>query len=73
MTSKGAKSVAGDASDLVTTQAGQALHDVAGKNVASKLDKTYQEQSAPRVFLLLISVLLSMFIVGLDRTIISTV
>ncbi|KAF2247564.1 putative MFS aflatoxin efflux pump [Trematosphaeria pertusa] len=46
--------------------------DVATPSDSSKLGDTYQEQSAPRVVLLLTSVLLSMFLVGLDRTIIST-
>lgn len=66
-------SAAGDPSDLGTTQAGETPHDVAVKQDPDKSDDTYQEQSAARVSLLLISVFMSMFLVALDRTIISTV
>ena len=73
MTSQTVHSTAGDSSDLGTTQAGEGSYDVAVKHDTSKPDDTYQEQSATRVTFLLISVLMSMFLVALDRTIISTV
>jgi hypothetical protein len=72
MTSQNANSTAGDSSDLGTKQAGEASYDVAAKGDTSKPD-AYEEQSAMRIALLLISVLLSIFLVALDRTIISTV
>ncbi|KAK9358832.1 major facilitator superfamily domain-containing protein [Lipomyces starkeyi] len=72
MTPQSANSAAGDSSDLGTTQAGETSHDVAVKRDLSKPDYTYQEQSATRIIFLLISVFMSMFLVALDRTIIST-
>lgn len=62
-----------DSPDLGTTQVGETSHDAAVKHDTVKSDGTYQEQSAARVSLLLISVFMSMFLVALDRTIISTV
>lgn len=60
-----------------TTQAGETshdVHDVAVKpDLSTPVDDTFQEQSALRISLLLISNLLSMFLVALDRTIITTV
>lgn len=73
MTPQSAKSAAGDSSDLATTQAGETSHDVAAKRDPSKPDDPQQKQSTTRTVLLLISVFLSMFLVALDRTIISTV
>jgi hypothetical protein len=73
MTLQSANSAAGDSSDLSTTQAGETSHDVAVKHDMSKPDDTYQELSSPRTILLLISVFMTMFLVALDRTIISTV
>ena len=49
------------------------FNDVEVTRDAEKPDDTYQEQSATKVSLLLASVMTSMFVVGLDRTIISTV
>ncbi len=43
------------------------------KEDAQPEDNTYQEQSTAKVALLIVSCLLSMFLVALDRTIISTV
>lgn len=73
MTSQTANSTVEDSSDLDTTKTGEASYDVAARRDATKPNDTYQEQSATRVALLLISVLMSMFLVALDRTIISTV
>jgi len=73
MTSQSANLAAGDSSDLGTTKAGETSHDVDVKRDPSKPDDTYQEQTAPRIIFLLISVLMTMFLVALDRTIISTV
>ena len=63
----------GDMSDPGTVEAGETTHDVVVKPDSSKSDNTYQGQSTTRVALLLTSVLMSMFLVALDRTIISTV
>ena len=71
--SQSADSAAGDGLDLGATQAGETFDDVAVERDVSKPDDTYQEQSAPRIIFLLISVFTSMFLVALDRTIISTV
>jgi len=50
------------------------LYDVAVRpDLSAPVDDTFQEQSALRISLLLISNLLSMFLVALDRTIITTV
>ena len=73
MTSQTPNSTVGDSSDLDTTQTGEASYNAAVKRDTSKPNETYREQSAARVTLLLISVLMSMFLVALDRTIISTV
>jgi hypothetical protein len=73
MTPQSTNSAAGQSSDLGTIQADEKSHDVAVKDDLGKSDNTYQEQSATRVTLLLISVFTSMFLVALDRTIISTV
>ena len=63
----------GGSSDLGTTKTVETSNNVEVKDNASKPDDSYQEQSATKVALLLTSVLLSMFLVALDRTIISTV
>jgi hypothetical protein len=68
-----ANSAAGDVSDLDTTHAGEIFHDAAVERDLSKPDDTYQQQSALRIIFLLVSVFMSMFLVALDRTIISTV
>ena len=73
MTPQSANSAARDSSDLGTIQAGETSQDVALKRDLSKSGDTYQEQSATRIVFLLISVFMSMFLVALDRTIISTV
>jgi len=72
-TPKGAKSAAGDSSDVATTHAGETSPDVASKPDASKPDDPQQKPSTLRTVLLLISVFGTMFLVALDRTIISTV
>ena len=57
----------------------ETLHDEplgdnhANKDGAQPEDDTYQQQSTAKVALLIVSCLLSMFLVALDRTIISTV
>jgi hypothetical protein len=66
-------SAAGDSSDLGTKQADESFHNDVTKDDLSKPNNTYQEQSPMRVIVLLISVFVSMFLVALDRTIISTV
>ncbi|KAL2215028.1 putative MFS aflatoxin efflux pump [Thermoascus aurantiacus ATCC 26904] len=71
-TPKGAKSAAGDSSDVATTHAGETSPDVASKPDASKPDDPQQKPSTLRTVLLLISVFGTMFLVALDRTIIST-
>lgn len=73
MTPQSVHSAAGDSSNVDTTRASEASHDAAANSDLSKPEDTYQEQSATRVVLLLISVFMSMFLVSLDRTIISTV
>ncbi|MCJ1380208.1 hypothetical protein MMC17_003311 [Xylographa soralifera] len=72
MTPQSANSAAEDPVDLGKTQAGENSHDVVVKRDLSKSDDIYAEQSSTRVVLLLISVFMSMFLVALDRTIIST-
>ena len=70
MTSNTANSVARDSTVLDTIKSGKTPHDVALKHNASKPE---EGKIATRTTLLLISVLMSMFLVALDRTIISTV
>ncbi|MCJ1387261.1 hypothetical protein MMC18_000101 [Xylographa bjoerkii] len=72
-TPKSAKSAARDSSDLATTQASEASYDVAVKPDPSKPDDPQQKLLTTRIVVLLTSVLLSMFLVGLDRTIIATI
>ncbi len=59
------------------TQGGRASHDAHDEAIKSDpstvVGDTFQEQPAPKVILLLISSLMSMFLVALDRTIITTV
>ncbi|KAE9364969.1 MFS general substrate transporter [Stipitochalara longipes BDJ] len=59
-----------------TTQADETSHNVPNAvvkpDVGAEADDTFQEQSTLRISLLLISNLLSMFLVALDRTIITT-
>ena len=71
--SQTANAAAGDSASLDKSQAVETSHDVAAERDSSKPDDIYQEQSRPRVILLLTSVFMSMFLVALDRTIISTV
>ncbi|KAL9038867.1 MAG: hypothetical protein Q9214_005111 [Letrouitia sp. 1 TL-2023] len=71
MTPHSAKLVTGDLAKP-TTQAGDTSHDAAIKDDASKPDKTQQKLSNTKTILLLVSAFLSMFLVALDRTIIST-
>ena len=72
MTSQSTSPAAEDSSNLDTKQASKTSYDVIVKNDL-KSDDTYQEQSRTRTIFLLISVFMSMFLVALDRTIISTV
>lgn len=60
-------------SNVDTTHAGKSSQDAAATPDARQIDDTYQPQSATKVFLLLVSVFLSIFLVALDRLIISTV
>ncbi|GME34335.1 mfs aflatoxin efflux [Neofusicoccum parvum] len=59
-------------SNADTTQTAKTCHDAEVTSDAHQIDDTYQAQSATKVFLLLISVFLSIFLVALDRLIIST-
>jgi hypothetical protein len=68
-----ARSTAGESSNLSTTNTDDAFSDDAGKNNANEPADTYVKQSTIKVVLLLVSVFLSMFLVALDRVIISTV
>lgn len=61
------------ASDSATEQPGTASGGAVSKPGEDKTDNTYSELSSPKTVLLLTSVFLSMFLVALDRTIISTV
>ena len=72
-TPQSANSAAGASVDSAKTPAGEASHDVAAKRETSEPDDIYKDQSRTRVILLIISVFMSMFLVALDRTIISTV
>lgn len=73
VTSQSANSAAGQSSGLDTTTAGEVSHDEAVKIVPSDPDDTYQPLSSMKTILLLVSVMLSMFLVGLDRIIIAPV
>ncbi|KAF7180228.1 hypothetical protein CNMCM7691_009395 [Aspergillus felis] len=57
---------------MKTTERSETCDDGETKRAASDLDDTYQEQSATKVVLLLVSIMMTMFLVALDRTIIST-
>jgi hypothetical protein len=59
--------------EMKTTERSETCNDGETKRATSDMDDTYQEQSAAKVILLLVSILISMFLVALDRTIISTV
>lgn len=63
----------GDPADLGKTKAGETSHDIAVRQDPNKRDDPDRKASALRTILLLISVFLSMFLVAIDRTIISTV
>ncbi|KZF24112.1 putative MFS aflatoxin efflux pump [Xylona heveae TC161] len=71
-TPQSAKLAAKEPLNLATTHVGEMPEDVAVENDLRNPDGTYQEQPATRTALLLISVLISMFLVALDRTIVST-
>ncbi|RHZ58908.1 hypothetical protein CDV55_105826 [Aspergillus turcosus] len=62
----------GNLSDMKTTQRTETSDDGETNHTKSDLDDTYQEQSATKVILLLVSIMMTMFLVALDRTIIST-
>ena len=64
---------AADSSDLASTQAGETSNVVEANADPSKAVDDQQKLSKARVAVLLISVFLCMFLVALDRTIISTV
>ena len=70
--SSNSTAVAGDGINLSTTQPDATSHEVAVKRDSGKPDDPSQQESTTKIFVL-ISVFLSMFLVGLDRTIISTV
>jgi hypothetical protein len=72
MASQSATLGAGDL-DPSTTCADKEAYANMRKRDAAKSDGAYPDQSATKVTLLLISAFLSMFLVALDRTIISTV
>lgn len=67
------KADASDESDLTTTDAPKTSHDIPAKETPSKPDNPEPKQSTTTTILVIVSVLLSVFLVGLDRTIISTV
>jgi hypothetical protein len=60
-------------SNMKTTQCSETCDDGETKRATSDQDDTYQEQSTTKVVLLLVSIMMTMFLVALDRTIISTV
>lgn len=62
----------GNLSDMKTTERTDTSDDGETNHTKSDLDDTYQEQSATKVILLLVSIMMTMFLVALDRTIIST-
>lgn len=72
-TSKSIELATENSSDLIPSQADESSHDAAVENDQGNLDNTYQAQSATKIWLLLISLMITMFLVALDRTIISTV
>lgn len=72
-TPQSAKPVAEDSSNLAATQASEKSDVSALQNDLSKPDDTQQKESTMKTVFLLISVFGSMFLVALDRTIISTV
>ncbi|RHZ45562.1 putative MFS aflatoxin efflux pump [Aspergillus thermomutatus] len=57
---------------METTQRNETCDDGETNHATSDPDDTYQEQSATKVILLLVSIMMTMFLVALDRTIIST-
>lgn len=61
--------------EMSSVQLNKSSEDLTAKqeNIPHKTDDTYQEQSSTRIIPLLVSVFLTMFLVALDRTIISTV
>ncbi|GIK00865.1 hypothetical protein Aspvir_004894 [Aspergillus viridinutans] len=59
-------------SEMKTTERSETCDDGETKHATSDLDDTYQEQSTTKVVLLLVSIMITMFLVALDRTIIST-
>lgn len=66
-------SAIGDSVDSEVTKAGETSHDNAVNSTHSKPDHQDQKLSTLETTLLLVSVFLSMFLVAVDRTIISTV
>ncbi|KAM0110768.1 hypothetical protein ACP6JB_003555 [Aspergillus fumigatus] len=59
-------------SDINNTQRSETGDDEEIKRAKSDQDDAYQEQSTTKVVLLLVSIMMTMFLVALDRTIIST-
>jgi hypothetical protein len=62
-----------DPPDLAKTQAGKTFQDVTAKEDPGKPKNHQPKQSTAKTVLLMVSVLLSTFLVALDKTIISTV
>jgi hypothetical protein len=73
MTSQNANSAVEDSFDLKMALASDNSQDVEAKCDEANPDDTYQDQSAAKIIFLLTSVFMSMFLVALDRNIISTV
>ncbi|KAH8812850.1 putative MFS aflatoxin efflux pump [Xylogone sp. PMI_703] len=67
-----AKSTPGESSDGGTTQANETIQNNAAKSDLVQPEESHHELSPTKLTLLLISVFTSMFLVSLDRTIITT-
>jgi hypothetical protein len=67
------KSASADPPDLTKTQAGKTFQDITAKEDPGKPKIHHPKPSTARTVLLMVSVLLSTFLVALDKTIISTV
>lgn len=72
-TPKSTNSALEDMSDSGTAKTDNISHDDAAKNTPGNADHIYQRQTITRVVLVLVSTFMSMFLVALDKTIISTV
>jgi hypothetical protein len=67
------KSASGDPPDVTKTQVGKNFQDVTAKEDPDEPKIHQPKPSTARTVLLMVSVLLSTFLVALDKTIISTV